>query len=406
MTTIASAPFLKDARLTCLLEVLNGRGEETRIVGGAVRNALLGVDVREVDLATTALPEEVMRRAVAAGLKPVPTGILHGTVTVVVQGAPFEVTSLREDMDTDGRHAVVRFGRDWRRDAERRDFTMNALFATPDGNVIDLVDGLKDLRARRVRFIGDAERRIREDYLRILRLFRFHAIYGAGELDPAAFTAAVRCREGLRGLSRERVRAEILKLLAAPTAPATVRVLSEVGFLALVGGVVGDLAALSRLAELEVDLGQMPDPVLRLGVLAVRVREDADRLRDRLRLTNAEHRRLRALSDGPISPGIGARAARTLIYRLGAATFADRVLLGAARAEPEVGAVGAALEMARAWVPPTLPVRAADFISHGLKPGPALGAALGRAEALWIAADFPMGEAAVARLVAEAMGAG
>lgn len=403
MTPLQGAPFLKDPRLARVLEVLNGAGEETRIVGGAVRNALLGVPVKEVDLATTAHPDETTRRAEAAGLKAVPTGIAHGTVTVVIDGAPFEVTTLREDVETDGRHAVVRFGRDWSHDAQRRDFTMNALFATVDGTVIDLVDGLADLEARKVRFIGDAERRIREDYLRILRLFRFHATYGIGPLDAEALAAAIRCRAGLAGLSRERVRAEMLKLLAAPDAPPTVQAMSDAGFLVRVLGGVADLPGLRRLAGLERALGHAPDPVLRLGVLAVRVAEDADRLRERLRLTNDEHRRLLSLAEGPVAADIAPRAAHALLYRRGRTTFADRVLLGAARNDVSLGAVQAGLALAKGWEPPVFPVRAAQFLERGLKPGPELGAALARAEAAWIAADFPVGEGIGERLVGEAM---
>ena len=210
-------------------------------MGGAVRDALLGRPPGEVDLATTARPPEVMRRAEAAGLKAVPTGIDHGTVTVVSGGAGFEVTTLREDVETDGRHAVVRFGRDWQADALRRDFTMNALYARRDGQVIDLVGGLADLEAGRVRFIGDAEARIREDHLRILRLFRFHAGYGRGPLDPHALHAALRQREGIERLSRERIGREIIKLLKAPGAPETVTLMSETGFLNRVLGGVGHL---------------------------------------------------------------------------------------------------------------------------------------------------------------------
>ncbi|MEP9375640.1 CCA tRNA nucleotidyltransferase [Aquabacter sp. CN5-332] len=403
MTTLQGAPFLADPRLARVLEVLNGAGEETRIVGGAVRNALLCVPVKEVDLATTAHPDETTRRAEAAGLKAVPTGIAHGTVTVVIDGAPFEVTTLREDVETDGRHAVVRFGRDWLHDAQRRDFTMNALFATPDGTVIDLVGGLADLDARKVRFIGDPERRIREDYLRILRLFRFHATYGTGPLDAAALTAAIRCRAGLSGLSRERVRAEMLKLLAAPDAPPTVEAMSDAGFLTRVLGGVGDLPGLRRLAGLERALGHAPDPVLRLAVLAVRVAEDADRLRERLRLTNDEHRRLLSLAEGAIAADMAPRAAHALLYRLGRTTFADRVLLGAARKDVPLRNAQAALALAEGWEPPVFPVRAAHFLERGLKPGPDLGAALARAEVAWIAAGFPQGEEAVAELVKGAM---
>ncbi|TCT02167.1 CCA tRNA nucleotidyltransferase [Aquabacter spiritensis] len=402
MTSLAGAAFLAEPRLARVLDVLNGEGEETRIVGGAVRNALIGAPVDEVDLATTAMPAEVVRRAAAAGLKAVPTGIAHGTVTVVADGRPLEVTTLREDVATDGRHAIVRFGRDWARDAARRDFTMNALYATREGAVIDLVGGRDDLAARRVRFIGDPDQRIREDYLRILRLFRFHAAYGRGPLDPAACAAAIRNRAGIAGLSRERVRAEILKLLAAPGAPAMVETLSETGFLDRILAGIGDLPALRRLAAWEHAEGVPADAVLRLGILAVRVPEDADRLRVRLRLSGPEHARLTALGAGPIAPDLPPSALRALLYRAGAGAIRDRVALAVARGAPPPDAARRA--MLQTWVKPVLPVRAADLQACGVAPGPALGAALKRAEAAWIAADFPADPAAVPDLIAHALG--
>src|SRR6266404_5564793 len=225
------APWLKSGPTARVLQLLNGNGEEARVVGGAVRNALLKVPTGDIDIATTALPDEVMRRAAAAGLKTVPTGIEHGTVTLVVDAHPFEVTTLREDVETFGRKAKVVFGRDWRRDAERRDFTMNALSLARDGTIHDHVGGLADLEARRVRFIGDPATRIAEDYLRILRFFRFHATYGRGVPDPAGLAACIAAREGLSHLSRERVRMEIVKLLLAPHVVPTLAVMTEAGLL-------------------------------------------------------------------------------------------------------------------------------------------------------------------------------
>ena len=230
------APWLREGPLARLLTVLDRDGEEARVVGGAVRNVLLDLPPGDIDVATTAVPDEVIRRAEAAHFKPVPTGIAHGTVTVVAEGRPFEVTTLREDVETFGRHATVRFGRDWKRDAERRDFTMNAFSLSADGTVHDYVGGLPDLKARRVRFIGDAATRIAEDYLRILRFFRFHAGYGEGAPDAAGLHAAIAARAGLDQLSRERVRMEIVKLLVAPRAAAALAVMSEAG---LLGSVLG-----------------------------------------------------------------------------------------------------------------------------------------------------------------------
>ncbi|MEP9368626.1 CCA tRNA nucleotidyltransferase [Xanthobacter sp. VNH20] len=386
--SLADAAWFTAAPLRRVLGALDGAGEETRVVGGAVRNALLGRPVSEVDLATTALPEETMRRARDAGLKAVPTGLAHGTVTVVADGTPFEVTTLREDVETDGRHAVVRFGRDWRADAARRDFTMNALYADAQGAVIDLVDGLADLRAHRVRFIGEAQTRIREDHLRILRLFRFHAAYGRGPMDAAALTAAIRLRAGILRLSRERVGSELLKLLAVPNAAATVRLMSETGFLPTILAGVPDLISLERLAALEAALGEPPDAVRRLGVLAVRIGEDAARLRERLRLSNEAFKRLQGMA-GAAGAAMDARQARSVIYRLGRAAFEDRLLAGAAHGAWASGEVAPLLALARSWPVPAAPFCAADLIAQGLKPGPALGAALARMEEAWIAADFP-----------------
>ena len=290
--SLKDAAWLNAGPLVALLGVLDRDGEEARAVGGAVRNALMGLPVAEIDVATTAVPEEVVRRVRAAGFKPVPTGIEHGTITVVIDKAPFEVTTLRQDVETYGRHAKVAFGRDWKTDAERRDFTINALSAARDGTVYDYVGGLDDLKARRVRFIGDANRRIEEDYLRILRFFRFHAAYASGHPDAEGLAACIAGRDGLEQLSRERVRMEMLKLLAAPRATPTLAAMAECGLLLRVLGGVPYLAAFENMAKVEAAIGSAPDAVQRLGALGVMVAEDAARLWQKLRLTNAEHERL------------------------------------------------------------------------------------------------------------------
>ncbi|MEZ5787191.1 MAG: CCA tRNA nucleotidyltransferase [Xanthobacteraceae bacterium] len=382
-----------------VLRVLNGDGEETRVVGGAVRNSLMGEPHGDIDLATTASPDDVMRRATAAGFKAVPTGIEHGTVTIVAQGHPFEVTTLREDVETFGRKARVAFGRDWRADAQRRDFTFNALSVSPDGTVHDYVDGLVDLQARRVRFIGDPLTRIAEDYLRILRFFRFHSLYGDGESDAAGLHACIIARDGLRGLSRERVRMEMVKLVVAPFAASTLTIMSDAGILTLVLGGVVQLASLSRVAAIEAALGIPPDPMRRLGALAVQIAEDADRLNERLRLANAEHHRLRGMAEGwrTLSPTMSEQGRRALLYRLGADSFTDRVLLAWARAGASADDTHWR-EMAtlpQRWPVPSFPLRAADFISRGVEKGPPLGAAMRAAEAAWIAEDFPAPGAAL-----------
>src|ERR1043165_7582785 len=285
------APWPAEKPLAQLLAALDRDGEEARVVGGAVRNTLLGLPHGDIDVATTALPAEVTRRAEAAGFKAVPTGFEHGTVTVVIEGRPFEVTTLREDVETFGRHATVKFGRDWKRDAARRDFTMNGLFLSPDGTVHDLVGGLADLEARRVRFIGDAATRIAEDYLRILRFFRFHAYYGAGHPDPAGRHAAIVAREKLAQLSRERVRMELMKLMLAPHAVGALATMTECGILGPVLGGVPYLASFSNMVKVEAACGLAVDAARRLGALGVWVTEDAERLWQRLRLSKPEHGR-------------------------------------------------------------------------------------------------------------------
>jgi len=345
------------------------------------------------------VPDEVVRRAKAAGFKPVPTGIEHGTVTVVVDGHPFEVTTLREDVETYGRHAKVAFGRDWRADAERRDFTINALSASADGTIYDYVGGLDDLAVRRVRFIGEPRARIEEDYLRILRFFRFHAAYGQGEPDREGLHACILGRAGLDKLSRERVRMELMKLLVAARATATLVVMSEVGLLLQVLGGVPYLAGFEMMAKVEEAAGFGADPVQRLGGLAVAVSEDAERLSERLRLSNGEYARLAAMGAHwrRFSPAAGEKAARALLYELKPQSYTDCALLAWAR--EDVSAHDEAWRnlvlLPQRWTAPALPIRAADLIARGMQPGPALGEALRTAEQTWIAADFPLEQAAL-----------
>jgi poly(A) polymerase len=394
--------WLGERPLKDLLAVLDRDGEEARVVGGAVRNALLDEPIGDIDIATTALPQEVIRRVEGAGCKAVPTGIDHGTITVVAAGRPFEVTTLREDVETYGRHAKVAFGRDWRRDAERRDFTMNALFLARDGTIHDHVGGLADLAARRVRFIGVPGARITEDFLRILRFFRFHAAYGEGAPDPAGLAACIAARAGLDALSRERVRMEMLKLMLARHAVPTLTAMAEAGLLDRVLGGVPLIASVSNMVTLEAALALTPDPVRRLGALGVAVVEDADRLRARLRLANSEHERLMSMADQwwHVAPASGEQQARVLLYRLGQEKFTDRVLLAWSRASAgETDAAWRELAtLAARWQAPIFPLRAADFIARGVAKGPALGAALRQAEAAWIEAGFPSDAAAIAAL--------
>ncbi len=405
--SLAGAAWLTAGALPRLLQVLDCDGEQARVVGGAVRNALLEMPIHEIDVATTAVPEEVVRRVQVAGFKSVPTGIAHGTVTVVIDKHPFEVTTLRKDVETDGRHAKVAFGRDWKTDAERRDFTINALSAARDGTVYDYAGGLADLTARRVRFIGQAKQRIEEDYLRILRFFRFHAAYGSSEHPYAeGIAACIAGRAGLDALSRERVRMEVMKLVVAPHAVPTLISMADAGLLLRVLGGVSYLASFENMAKAEAAIGLAPDPVRRLGALGVLIAEDAERLWQKLRLTNVEHERLASLAEGwrRMSPAFGEPAARALLYRLGPQAFTDHALLGWARSlvsasDKDWHALAA---LPQRYTAPVFPLKAADFVKRGVEKGPALGAALRAAEAAWIAAGFPGDAAALAKIIAAA----
>lgn len=387
----ALASLLARPDLQRVLAALADPAEETRVVGGAVRNALIGRAVHDIDLATTALPQATMRRARRAGLKAVPTGIEHGTVTVMVEGRPFEVTTLREDVETDGRHAIVRFGRDFDADARRRDFTLNALSVGPDGRLHDPVGGLADLDRRRVRFIGDAASRIREDYLRILRFFRFSAEYGLGPIDAEGVQASVRERHGLSGLSRERVGAETLKLFGAARAVETVGVLADCGLAAQFFGAVGERGRLARAAAVS------DDPVRRLGAFAVGVVEDAARLRDLLRLSNADAARLadharRVAVLKTLAEPIDEAVLRRLVVEHGPEALRDT--LAALEGEPRpvvTPRAAAALDrfVSGADPVPVFPLRAADLIARGMLPGPRLGVALKQARARWLAEGCP-----------------
>jgi poly(A) polymerase len=396
------ADWLKEGALATLLALLDRDGEEARVVGGAVRNTLIGEPVGDVDIATTAPPDEVIRRVEQAGFKAVPTGIEHGTVTVVADSRPHEVTTLREDVETYGRHAKVAFGRDWKRDAERRDFTINALSVTRDAVIHDYVGGLRDLEARRVRFIGDPPARIAEDYLRVLRFFRFHAAYGQGAPDPAGLAACIAARGELDRLSRERVRMEMFKLLVAVAAGPALAVMADAGLLESVLGGVPLIASFANMTKIEAALDLAPDAVRRLGALALFIDEDADRLRERLRLANAEHQRLYSMADAwwRIAAETAEQDGCALLYRLGRERFTDRVLLAWSRA-PAGLADTAWHELARLperWSAPSFPLRAADFLKRGVARGPKLGAAMRAAEEAWIAVNFPTEPASLAAI--------
>ena len=403
---VLDAPWLTPGPTSRVLTLLNGGGEEARVVGGAVRNALLGIPVSDVDIATTALPEEVVKRAKAAGIKSVPTGIEHGTVTLVVDGQPFEITTLREDTETFGRKARVSFGRDWVGDAHRRDFTINALSAGLDAVVHDYVGGLEDLAARRVRFIGEPDQRIEEDYLRILRFFRFHAAFGAGDVDRAGYLACIRARAGLAGLSAERMRMEMLKLLVAEGAVEATTAMADGGLLQMIIGGISYGGTFAAMIAAETTLGLNADPMRRLAALAVALPEDARRLTTRLRLSNNEAKALDSMGHRWWRlAGMDEARARRRLYRLGEERYRDRLLLAWARAGSGVDSAPW-IELARLpqrFTPPKFPLRASDFIARGVAEGPALGHVLTLAEDAWLAADFPLEPAALASLADQAV---
>ncbi len=407
---LADLSALKTPALAQALALLNAGGEEARLVGGAVRDLLLGEPPGDFDLATTATPDVVMARAKAAGVHFVPTGVAHGTVTLIIDGRPFETTTLREDVETDGRRAKVRFGRDFAADARRRDFTLNALSLDAEGFVRDDVGGLADLEAGRVRFIGDPRQRIREDYLRILRFLRFSARFGDGGLDPSGFAAAIAERAGLATLSAERVRAELLKILVARHGPSALAQANQAGLVAPLLGGVARPARLARIAAIEAARSSGPDALLRLAALAVAVREDAERLRERLRLSNAEGERLEGAARGLEGlHGVGAPPSlgdlRVLLFARGARGAIDATSL--AHAESAAPAADARWLSAYRFLadtpPPQLPFSGADIVARGVPPGRGVGAALKTLQANWIRAGFPREPETLARLLAEAI---
>ncbi len=395
MTAVLSlhdATWLTSGPVARVLGILNSDGEEARVVGGAVRNALLGLSVDEIDIATTAVPEQVINRAKRARIKSVPTGIEHGTVTLVIDGKPFEVTTLREDIETFGRKAKVAFGRDWARDALRRDFTINGLSLTPDAVVHDDVGGLADIEARRVRFIGEPSQRIAEDYLRILRFFRIHAAYGEGEPDSAGYAACIAGREGLCSLSAERIRMEMLKLVVARGAGPALVAMDEAGLLSLTGGVVYH-GAFARMIEAESRTRarrRSDSPPWRVGgggdrrcqapvaaTAPLECRDQAAGFDGASLVASKRHgrgygaaqvlpSRRRGTLSRPHHAGLGAGRARC-----------DFIVLARVRvAAGSMDAAGISAQGRR------------DFISRGIAEGPALGHVLTLAEDAWLACNF------------------
>ncbi|QTC86657.1 CCA tRNA nucleotidyltransferase [Brevundimonas pondensis] len=354
-----------------------------RFVGGCVRNALIGAPIDDIDIATTLTPDVVVAALKAAGLRSVPTGIEHGTVTAISERQPFEITTLRRDVSTDGRRATVAFTTDWAEDAGRRDFRLNALYADADGVILDPTEqGYDDALAGRIVFVGEPEGRIREDYLRILRFYRFYAWYGRGAPDAAAVAACAALAEGVEQLSAERVSKELLKLLSAPDPRPAVRLMDEASVLERVLGQPADLTRFEVMTELS------GDAVLRLSALLPDEPARVAEISRALRLSNAQRDRLVEAVSGEATTGLTDPQARTAIYRDGRQAFEDRVMRAWA-AGGDAEAARRLLALAEGWSRPALPVGGRDLARLGLKPGPETGRVLQAFEAGWIVDDFP-----------------
>ncbi len=371
---------MRDAPTGRLLDALGRASISARFVGGCVRNAVLERDIDDIDLAVDKPPETVMRALEAAKIKAIPTGIKHGTVTAVADHCVFELTTLRRDVETDGRRAVVAFTDDWLEDARRRDFTFNALYAERDGTLYDPFDGRADLAAGRVRFIGDADTRIAEDHLRVLRFFRFHAWYGKPPFDAPSFEACRRNVGWLTSLSGERVSKELLRLLKATAAADAMDAMREIGALA---HWLPEYDGSKRLRAL-IERDRASDPLRRLASV-LPPDADATKIGKRLKLSTQDSLRLGLMLERV--PPVGVRP-RAELYRLGKTTFVDRLLLEAPAAWRE------ALKLAEEWAPPELPVSGADALKLGLKPGPKVGALIDAVERWWIDGDFKADRAA------------
>jgi len=396
-------PWMTEDATRAVIAALEAGGGKARFVGGCVRDALLGHPVRDIDIATPDPPEAVMRLLRAAGIRAIPTGIDHGTVTAVKGAAHFEITSLRRDVETFGRHARVAFTDDWDADAARRDFTMNALFCDPDGTLHDPAGGYADLRAGRVRFVGEARARIEEDVLRLLRFFRFHAWYGRGAPDAEALAACRALAPRLKSLSAERVWSELRRLLSAPDPAAALRLMAENAVLPYVLAEADRPDRLARLAALEDGLGLGADPLRRLAAAVTVDEAGAAWLADRLRLSRAERRRLCALAapEHRPDPAAGHAANRIALYRLGTETFGDLALLGWAEAGGAAGddAWRALRALPDADPVPAFPLAGRDALALGVPKGPEVGRLLREVEGWWSDTGFTASrEACLAKL--------
>lgn len=399
---LAGAPWLRSQGLKRIFDAISTGGGDARVVGGAVRNALIGRAIGDLDVATTLAPRAVLDAAKAAGIKAIPTGIDHGTVTLVADGLPVEVTTLRKDIATDGRRAVVAYTTDWNEDALRRDFTINALYADKNGQIFDPVGGFEDLTHRKVRFIGQAEQRITEDYLRILRFFRFHAEIGQGAPDASGLAACASLADGLISISKERIRHELLRLLGAVNMVASVKAMAHANVLNAIGIDAPNITRLQRLAAIDGSLSAPASGVLRLGALALGPDMDADALALQFRLSKPEAGQLMDAESYSrlLTAETDTQAICTLAYRHGKAATLDALKFAWATTDTSTESVlwqKYWLELNH-FVAPVFPISGRDLLALGYSPGKQLGRVLARLEAEWIAAKFaPSGDALIKR---------
>jgi poly(A) polymerase len=381
LPSISDAPWLSAAALQALLRAIADAGGEARVAGGAVHNHLMGRPVNDIDIASTLPPDQLEKICRRAGYAVHPVGIEHGTIVVVIKGHTFEVTTLRKDVETDGRRAKVKFTDDWQADAMRRDFTINAMYADAAGNIYDFAEGYKDIQTRRVRFVGKAEERIREDYLRILRFFRFHARYGKGRApDRIGLAACTKLKAGLRKLSAERIRQEMLKLLEAEHAVPTLKIMARSGILKALLPHTEDWRVLDRLPR---------DGLMRLMLLTKQPRD----LKAQMRLSNDEGKRIARWLNAPsVSPKLRDTEQRSILYQIGAETWRDAVAThwAQSRASKSDPAWQSLADLPALWQPPKFPLNGNDLIQHGLAQGPGIGAILRQLEDHWIASDFKL----------------
>ncbi|MFZ5668669.1 MAG: CCA tRNA nucleotidyltransferase [Pseudomonadota bacterium] len=410
--TIGAQPWMALTSTRAVIAALEARGYAgcARFVGGCVRNSLLRQPVDDIDIATTLTPDQVVEALESAGLRAVPTGVDHGTVTAVAEGRPYEITTLRRDVSTDGRRAVVAFTQNWEEDAVRRDFRLNALYADGDGRIYDPTgQGLADARAGRIVFVGDAMTRIREDYLRILRYFRFHAWYGRGEPDPDALAACKALKGMLSGRAAERTQKELLKLLAAEDPRAALRLMAATSVLSAVLPQVRALTRFETLVAIEQEQLFEVEAELRLAALLPDDPRVAQDVAERLRLSNSQKDRMVAAagSEPRIVSWMSPRETRRAVYRIGARAFADRVKLAWAASDRPAAATQwrALIPLAETWSPPPFPLTGEEVIAAGVPRGPLVGQVMREVEEWWIDLDFIDDKlAAVERLKAVAQG--